>query len=323
MAIRRRDILAGTIGMAALAGAARAADLPAGSVRIVVPAPPGAFNDALARLLADRLAPVIGHPCVVENKPGAGGSIGTREVIQARPDGRTLGIGNTATLAVNPAVYPTAGDPLRDLTPIALCARIMTVLTVSPALGVTSLAELIALARARPGQLNYGMPGIGSSVHLMMETLKHRTGIDIVAVPYRGAAPVITAFLAGEVPIIFEGVGSMLPHIRAGTARPLAVSEGERHPALPEVPTMREAGIPDFEMTIWFGVVAPAGLPEAMRQRLSREVLTIMRQPEMAEQIDRLGGEVWTGDSAAFAALIAREKETWGAAVRAAGIRPS
>jgi tripartite-type tricarboxylate transporter receptor subunit TctC len=322
MRIGRRSVLAGTIGGVALAGTVRAADLPDGPTRIVVPAPPGAFNDAFARLIAERLASVIGHPCVVDNKPGAGGSIGTREVMQARPDGRTLGIGNTATLAVNPTVYPNAGDPLKDLTPIALCARIMTVLTVSPDLGVNSVQELIALAKSKPGQLNYGMPGVGSSVHLMFETFKLQTGTDIVAIPYRGSAPVMTAFLAGEVPIIFEGVGTMVPHIQAGKAKPLAVSARERHPALPDVPTMEEAGVPGFEMMIWFGVIAPAGIPAAMRDRLSREIVAITESAEVAAQITRMGGQVWTGDAARFAALIASDKERWAPAVKAANITP-
>ncbi len=321
MPISRRAFVAGT-AMAALARHAEAA-LPDGPMRLVVPAPPGAFNDSFARLLAERLGPAIGQPCVVDNKPGAGGMIGTREVIAARPDGRTIGLGNTATLAVNPAVFAAQNfDPGRDLTPIARCARIMTVLTASPALGVSSLAELIARAKAEPGRINYGHPGVGASSHLMFERLKEAAGIDMTGVPYRGSAPVITALLAGEVPLAFEGVGTMLPYIRAGSVRVLAVSADSRHPDLPEVPTLAEAGLPGLAMAIWFGVVAPAGVPAAMQAALSAAILKILAMPEMVEQIARQGGEAWPGDAATFAALIAAERERWGAAVRAAGITP-
>lgn len=318
---RRTAMLA---ALAATAGLPARAEMPDGPVRIVVPAPPGAFNDSFARLLAEKLGPAIGQPCVVENKAGAGGMIGTREVIQARPDGRTLGLGNTATLAVNPTVFAAQNfDPLRELTPIAQCARIMTVLTASPKLGVSTLAELIARAKAEPGKINYGNPGVGSSPHLMFERLKLAAGIDMTGVPYRGSAPVITALLAGEVPLAFEGVGTMLQHIRAGTVKPLAVSAGQRHPDLPEVPTLEEAGLPGLEMAIWFGIIAPAGLPAAMRQGFAAAILGVLGQPDTRAAIARLGGAVWPGDAATFAALIKDEQAKWGAAVRAAGVTPS
>lgn len=316
--IRRRTMMLA----AAMAGPA-AAQLPDGPVRIVVPAPPGAFNDSFARLLAEKLSPAIGQPCVVDNKPGAGGMIGTRDVIQARPDGLTLGLGNTATLAVNPTVFAAQNfDPLRDLTPLAQCARIMTVLTASPTLGVASLRELIAKARAQPGVINYGNPGVGSSPHLMFERLKLAAGIDMTGVPYRGSAPVLTALLAGEVPLAFEGVGTMVQHIRSRAVRPLAVSAGQRHPDLPEVPTLAEAGLPGLEMAIWFGIVGPAGLPAAMQARLSAEIVRIVASPETSAAILRQGGQPWPGDAAAFSALIQSEQAKWGEAVRAAGVTP-
>jgi tripartite-type tricarboxylate transporter receptor subunit TctC len=316
----RRAVLA---ALAASGAAPGHAALPDGPVRLVVPAPPGAFNDAFARLLADRLAPALGQPCVVDNRPGAGGMIGTREVMQARPDGRTLGLGNTATLAVNPTVFAAQNfDPLRELAPIARCARIMTVLCAAPSLGVSTLAGLIAAAKARPGVINYGNPGVGSSPHLMFERLKLAAGIDMTGVPYRGSAPVVTALLAGEVPLAFEGVGTMLQHIRAGTVKPLAVSAGERHPDLPQVPTLAEAGVAGLDMAIWFGVVAPAGVQAAMQADLSRAVLGVLGTPDAAAQIARLGGDPWPGDAPTFAALIQDEQARWGAAVRAAGVTP-
>jgi tripartite-type tricarboxylate transporter receptor subunit TctC len=319
--MRRRTLMAA--GLAAAAVRPATAQLPDGPVRIVVPAPPGAFNDTFARLLAEKLSSVIGQPCVVDNKPGAGGMIGTREIAQARPDGRTLGIGNTATLAVNPHVYAAQNfDPLRELAPIAQAARIMTVLTAAPSLGVSSVAELVAKARAEPGRINYAIPGVGSSVHLMFELFKQATGTDMTAVPYRGSAPAITALLAGEVPLAFEGVGTMVQHIRAGTVKPLAVSADTRHPDLPDVPTMQEAGVP-LAMSIWFGVIAPAGLPAPMQARLSGEIVKLLQAAETQAQISRLGGTPWVADAAAFEALIRSEQAKWGAAVRAAGVTPS
>lgn len=312
MRIGRRGLLAATGALAA--GAAEAQEAP---LRIVVPAPPGAFNDGLARLLADRLA-----PAVVDNRAGAGGMLGTKEVVQARPDGRTIGIANTATMAINPHLYANAGfDPLTDLTPIAGCAEIMIVLVAAPRLGVSSVAELVAAAKARPGAIDYASAGIGGSTHLAFELLKLRAGIDLTHVPYRGAAPVATALLAGDIPVAFEGVPLLLPHIRSGALRALAVSGAQRHPALPEVPTLQEAGITGYEMTVWFGLVAPNGVAEATRARLESDVLRILADPAMAERIAQQGAAVRPRDAAAFGAFVRAEHAKFGEVVRAARIR--
>jgi tripartite-type tricarboxylate transporter receptor subunit TctC len=316
MMITRRAVLAASV---ALAAGARAQD---GPLRIVVPAPPGAFNDGLARLLAEKLAPALGHPAVVDNRAGAGGVLGTKEVVQARPDGRTIGIANTATMAINPHVFPDAGfDPLRDLTPIAGCAEIMIVLVASPRLGVASVAELLAAARARPGAIDYASAGVGGSTHLAFELLKLRAGVDMTHVPYRGAAPVATALLAGDIPVAFEGVPLMLPHIRSGAVRALAVSGTTRHPDLPEVPTMIEAGVPDYSMLIWFGLVAPNGVAAPLRERLEAETLRILREPETAARIRQQGAAVAPRNAAAFAAFMRAEHAKLGEVVRTARIR--
>lgn len=324
-ATHRRGILAaaaGAMGGLARPAGAQGAGWPNGPVRIIVPAPPGAFNDALARLVADQLTPALGQPCVVENRAGAGGSLGTREVAQARPDGQTLGIANTATLAINPALYPNAGyDPLKDLAPLAVCARIVTVLVVSPKLGVNSVQELLALAKARPGKLDYASAGSGGSTHLAFELLKLRAGVDITHVPYRGAAPVVTALLAGDIPIAFEGVPNLLPHLQSGALKALAVTGSARDPALPDVPTLQEAGVPGYEMYVWFGFVASAGVAAPVRERLSREILRIVTAPDTAERIRRQGVEVWARGPEEFAALIRSEQAKFAEVVRVAGIR--
>ncbi len=321
MRIDRRGLL--VAGGALAAGAAHAqAWQPDGLVRVVVPAPPGAFNDGLARLLADKLSPALGQPVVVDNKPGAGGMLGTREVAQARPDGRTIGIANTATMAINPHLFPNAGlDPLKDLTPIAGCASIMIVLVASPASGIRSVAELIAKAKAEPGKIDYASAGIGGSTHLATELLKLRAGIAMTHVPYRGAAPVATALLAGDIPVGFEGVPLLLPHIQTGKLVPLAVSGATRHPLLPDVPTMQEAGVADYEMTIWFGVIGPAGLPAPVSQRLSAEILKAMAEPDTKERVVRQGAEVDVRDAAAFAAFMRAEHAKFGEVVRRASIK--
>jgi len=317
MSLQRRALLAAPL----ILGAAHA-NAQEGALRIVVPAPPGAFNDGLARLLADRLPVLLGQPVVVDNRAGAGGMIGTREVVQARPDGRTIGIANTATMAINPHLFPAAGyDPLRDLTPIAGCAEIMIVLVASPRLRVTTVAELVAAARARPGALNYASAGIGGSTHLAFELLKLRAGIDLTHVPYRGAAPVATALLAREIDVAFEGVPLLLPHIEAGTMTPLAVSGAARHPSLPNVPTMREAGITDYEMTIWFGLVAPNGVPDAARGRIEAETLRLLADPAFAGRIAQQGATVRARDGASFGAFLRAEHAKFGEVVRTANIR--
>lgn len=316
--MKRRTLLAATL---ALPGVARAQALD-GPVRIVVPAPPGAFNDGLARLLADRLPASLGQAVVVDNKPGAGGMLGTREVVQARPDGRTIGIANTATMAINPHLFANAGyDPLRDLTPVCGCAEIEIVLVAPARKNIGSLAALVAAAKARPGALNYASAGIGGSTHLAFELLKLRAGMDLAHVPYRGAAPAATALLAGEVDVGFEGIPLLLPHIQAGTLTPLAVSGARRHPALPNVPTVAEAGIAGYEMVIWFGLVAPLGLPEPPRARFEAEALRALREPAMAERITQQGATVRPRGAADFAAYMRAEHAKFGEVVRTAQIK--
>jgi tripartite-type tricarboxylate transporter receptor subunit TctC len=319
MQITRRAALAGLSAMGATAGAARAQD---GAVRIVVPAPPGAFNDGLARLLADRLPQGFGQPFVVDNRVGAGGVIGTREIVQARPDGRTIGIANTATIAINPHLFPTSGfDPLRDLVSVCGCAEIMIVLITPASSGIVSVADLIARAKARPGVLNYASAGAGGSTHLAFELLKLRAEVDITHVPYRGAAPVATALLAREIDVGFEGVPLLLPHIQSGALRPLAVSGAGRHPQLPDVPTMAEAGLAGYEMTIWFGLVAPNGVPAPILARIESETLRALAEPSMAERIAQQGATVRPRGAADFAAFMRAEHAKFGEVVRTATIK--
>jgi tripartite-type tricarboxylate transporter receptor subunit TctC len=315
--LNRRGLLAGMGAIAATGAAAQD-----GTMRIVVPAPPGAFNDGLARLLADRLPQSLGQPVVVDNKPGAAGTIGTREIVRARPDGRTIGIVNTATGAINPHLIANAGfDVLTDLTPVCGCAEIMIVM-VSPAqTGIASIADLIARAKARPGALNYASASSGASTHLAFELFKLRAGVDLTHVPYRGAAPVANALLAREIDVAFEGVPLLLPHIQSGALRALAVSGASRHPQLPEVPTMQEAGIAGYEFTIWFGLVAPNGVPAPMLARLEGETLRALAEPAMADRIAAQGASVRPRSAAEFGAFMRAEHAKFGEVVRTAAIK--
>lgn len=327
-ATRRALLGAAAAAPSALAGggaAAQGAAWPDRPIRIVVPYTPGAFNDALGRLVADRMPELLGHPGVVENRPGAAGALGVQAVAQSVPDGNTILVCNTANLVFNVFIYPNPGyDPARDLAPLAVCARLANVLVVNPSvLPVASVAELLARVRARPGAVNYASSGNGSSPHLAMELLKARTGIDVVHVPYRGSAPATADLLGGSVGVMFDNVPNALPHIQAGRMRALAVTGRERDPALPDVPTMREAGVADYEMYVWFGFVAPARVPAPIQARLSETIIRIVSEPATAERIRRLGAEPWVQRPAEMTALLRAELEKWGPVIRAAGIRAS
>ncbi len=321
--IERRSLLGAAAGAFAAGGAHAQANFPDRPVKIVVPYPPGAFNDALGRLVADRMQAAIGQPGVVENRSGAGGSVGTTAVAQAAPDGYSILVCNTANMAFNPFIYPNlAYDPVRDFAPLAVCARLANVLVVNPrVMPVNNVGELLARLRAQPGQVNYASSGAGSSPHLAMELLKARANVNIVHVPYRGSAPATADLLGGSIGVMFDNVPNALPHIQAGTVKAIAVTGSERDPTLPNVPTMREAGVQDYEMYVWFGFVAPVRTPAPIQAKLSGMIRQSIADPEIAERIHRLGAEPWIQDPAQMAALMRSELDKWGPVIRAAGIQ--
>ena len=316
-AFARRRFLAAPALLAASGALAQG-----GPVRIIVPYTPGAFNDTLARLVGEGMQGALGQAGVVENRPGASGSIGIAAAAQAAPDGTTIAVANTANLAMNPFLFANTGyDPQRDLAPLCVVARLMNALTVSTESGITSLQGLLERARARPGGLSYASSGAGSSPHLAAELLKHRTGMQGVHVPYRGSAPGIADLIGGRVDWTMDNLSNVLPQAQGGKLRVLAVTGRERDPTLPDVPTLQEAGLADFEVYVWFGFVGPAGLPPALRERLSSAILRIAQQPDTAERIRRGGATVWPQDSAQFAALLRAELDKWGTVIRAAGLK--
>ncbi len=292
-------------------------------VRLVVPFTPGGSTDILARALAPKMAQALGVNVIVDNKPGAGGSLGATEVARAEPDGHTLLMGHIGTLAVNPSMYPKLPyDPVKSFTPVAWVARVPNVLVVSAASGIRSFKDLLDQARARPGQLSYSSGGNGSAAHIAFESLKLRAGVFMLHIPYRGTAPSITDLIAGQVTATFTGAPAVLPHVASGRLRALAVSSRARLPQLPDVPTVAESGFPGFEADQWYGIVAPAGLPAEQVLRLNTIVNQALALPDVARQLAVEGAVPVPGTPQAFGELIAREIPRWREVVRAGNVRP-
>lgn len=317
--VNRRSLLAALL--AAGTAPVRAAGEP--PLRLIVPFTPGGSTDILARALAPKLDAALGRRVVIDNKAGAGGSLGAAEAAKAAPDGNTLLMGHIGTLAVNPSIYPKlAYDPLKSFVPVAWVARVPNVLVVSAASPAKTLREFIALARSRPGQLSYSSGGNGSAAHITFEYFKLKTGVFMLHIPYRGTAPSITDLIAGQVDATFTGAPAVLPHVHSGRLRALAVSSAQRIASLPEVPTVAESGYPGFEADQWYGLVAPAGTPAARVAQLNAEVNKALLLPDVARQL-AVEGAVPTPDTpAAFGALIAREIPRWAEVVKAGHVRP-
>jgi tripartite-type tricarboxylate transporter receptor subunit TctC len=315
---RRPLLLAGL----ALAASAIARAETGKALRIVVPFTPGGSPDILARLLSARLGPALGQAIVVENKAGAGGSLGASEVAHAAADGSTLLMGHTGTLAVNPWLYPKLGyDPVKSFVPVAMVARVPNVLVVKSSASAKSLGQFIEQARAQPGRMSYASGGNGSAAHIAMEYLKLKAGFPMPHVPYRGTAPSVNDVLGGHVDATFTGVPALLPHIRAGSLRALAVSSGQRLASLPEVPTVAESGYPGFDADQWYGLVAPTGLPAGLVDKLNAEVNRALAMPEVIAQMADSGAIPAPTTPAAFGALIVREIPRWGEVVNAADVK--
>jgi len=295
---------------------------PSRPIRFIVPFPPGGTTDILAREIAAKLQQALGQPVVVENKPGAGGSIGATEAARATADGQTILMGHIGTLAINPSLYPKlAYDPRTSFVPVALVARVPNVLVVNPQVAASDVAELVALAKSRPGQLRYASGGNGSAAHLAMEYFKLKAGVDIMHIPYRGTAPAVTDVLGGQVEVTMTGVPAVLSHVKAGKLRALGVSGRAPVSTLPGVPTI-SATLPDFEAIQWYGVVVPAGTPVAVVERLNGEVNRALTTPELKARMEAEGAEAAGDTPAVFGALIASEIARWKPVIERANMRP-
>jgi len=308
--------------LAALACAsASAQDYPSRSIRYIVPFPPGGSSDLIARAIAPRMAEKMGQQVVVENRPGAGGMIGVDIVAKAPPDGYTIGLAAAGALSSNIHLYPSMPfHPEKDLAPVTMLAMIPFFLVAHPSQPGT-LKELIAAAKARPGALAVGYGGNGSTMHLAGELFNMMAGVKLQPVPYKGSGPVSTDVLGGQVPLGVVDVPSAIEHVRAGKMRALAVTSKRRIVAAPEVPTFEEAGVPGYEAIGWFGTVAPANTPPAIIQRLHREIVAALQDPQIRERALAAGAEPFTNTPQEFAALIREETRKWAEVIRTANIK--
>jgi tripartite-type tricarboxylate transporter receptor subunit TctC len=293
---------------------------PARPVHMIVPFPAGSSPDLIARILAEKLGPALGQPVVVENRPGAGGNLGTALVAKAAPDGYTIGFSIPGPLAVNSVLYKRMEyDPFRDLAPVCLVAASPNLLVVDPKLNVHSVRELVALAKSQPGKLNYGSVGNGSASHLTMELFKESAGIDLVHVPYPGSPQVNTAILSGQVAAGFVVPATAMPLVESGRLEAIAVTTSVRSVVLPEYPTLAESGYPEVVSTAWQGVVAPAKTPKPVVGRLSRELVAIVRSDEVRDKMIRLYFQPIGSSGAGLASLMRQEVDRWGKVIRKTG----
>jgi len=285
----KATLMAAAIGL--LAGVGSTIAYPTKPVTLIVPFPPGGSTDIVGRVVADGLSKELGQPVVIENRGGAGGTVGTAVVAKATPDGHTLAIGTTSTHAVGPATLKVAYDPVKQFAPITLVAETPYVLAVNNNVKAKSVSELVALVKSQPGKFNYGSAGAGSTTHLAGAMFAHAAGLKMEHIAYNGNGPATTALLSGEVQVLMGSMPAVLSQIKSGQIRALAVGTVRRSPELPDVPTMQEAGVKDFEAALWLGVVAPAGTPDAIVKQLHAAILKTVKSPEVAKRLRAAGAE--------------------------------
>ncbi len=300
---------------------AAAQDYPTRPVRFILPFPPGGGTDILGRLIADRLSAALGQPVVTENRGGAGGNVGAEAAARSAPDGYTILLA-APSLAISPSLYSKLNyDPVKDLAPISLAATVPNVMITHPSVPAQTLQGFIALARQKPGAMNFGSGGSGTSNHLAGELFNIVTGTKLVHVPYKGVNLAMNDVLSGRIHLVVIGVPAAAPHIKSGRLRALAIIAPQRSPALPDVPTVAEAGLANFEVTTWYGVFAPAGTPRPVISRLNSELVRIMHAPEMHERLAAMATEPRTSTPEEFAAYLQQEIAKWGDVVRKAGLK--
>jgi len=301
-----------------------AESFPTRPVRMIIPFPPGGGTDIMGRIVAQRLTEALGMQVVVDNRGGAAGLIGTEMAARANPDGHTVMIGSVSTICINPSLHKNLTfDPGKDLAPISLVASTPSVLVVGASLPVRSVKELIALAKSQPGKLTYATPGSGSSSHLGTELFKQAAGVDFLHVPYKGTGPAITDVVSGQVTLFISNMPSVLPMVKAGRLRPLAVTSLQRSTLAPELPTISESGIKDFELIVWYGLLAPKGTAGPVLTRLNQEVRKMETMQDIKDRLASQGAEVLTSTQEEFARRIASDRAKWERAVKLSGATAS
>ena len=308
------------------AGAAVAQAWPNKSLKWIVPFPPGGPTDTLSRAIAQKLSESLGQAVVIENRGGAGGGVGMDALAKSQPDGYTIGLSTTGTHAINPALYGAKlpYDPLRDFTPLSLGVVYVNILVINAAHPAKNVRELIDFAKTNPGRVSFGSAGNGSSNHLSGEVLKTLTGAPMQHIPYKGSAPALTDVIAGNLTYMYDILNTSLPHVRAGRVRALAVTSAKRSVYAPDLPTMEEAGVPDYSNAgsdLWMGVMGPQGIPKPITEKLHAELIKVMRSPELRERIRGQFFELWTSTPDEFAAVIKSDLAKWGKIVRDSGAR--
>lgn len=293
---------------------------PTKPIRMICPFPPGGTTDVVARLVAQKLTEAWKEQVIVDNRTGAGGIIGTELAAKSPADGYTVLLGSITTHAVNPALYKKLNfDPVKDFTPVSLVVSSPQLLAVHPSVPAKSVKDLIALAKSKPGQLNYASAGVGTSPHLTFELFKSMAGIDVVHVPYKGTGPAITELIAGQVQMMITGVVALMPHVKSGKLRGLGVTSAKRVAALPDLPTVAESGVPTFDVSSWFGVFLPANTPKPIVTKMNQEIRKIVEIPDVRQRLISLGADPATNTPEEFAAYVKSEMARWGKVVRDTG----
>jgi tripartite-type tricarboxylate transporter receptor subunit TctC len=302
---------------------AQAQSYPSRNITLVVPFPPGGSTSIVGRVVADKMSQLLGQSIVVDNRGGAGGTVGTKAVAKSEPDGYTLLAGYTGTLAIGPSLYRNVGyDPRKDFEPVGSIGCAPSSLVVHPSFPAKTVAELIAYAKANPGKVNFGSAGVGTVGHVTGEYFAHATGIQIVHIPYKGTGPALSDLLGGHIPMSFSPIATTAGNVKAGLLRGLAVTSVHRNTLLPDVPTMIEAGVPDFDASLCYGLVAPAGTPRAVIERLNTALRDALASEEVKKQLELDGTEIMSSTPEQYADFIDKDEKKWSELVRASGVEP-
>jgi len=313
-------VLACMLALHGLAAAAATERFPTKPVRLIVPFTPGGSNDIMGRLIGGKLHEAFGQPFIIDNRPGAGSTIGIELVARANPDGYTI-LTTSGGIAITPALYKLSFDPAKDLAPLAYLAQMPYLLTVSPSSPVKTVQDLIKTARAQPGKLTFASSGAGTSSHLTGEMFKLATGVDMLHIPFKGGAPAVNSNMSGEVNVLFNVITGTLPHARSGKLRALGVSSLKRADIAPEIPTIAESGVPDYEVLAWYNMFAPAGTPRPVVERLNSEINKALEHPETRERMRLLGVTPVGGSPEALAKYLRYEMDRWAKLIKDKGIR--